>query len=161
MNQLHTLREELYASRGVRLYEEMLSRQITFYTFERNYRQLDAFIRLHYQLHSQHKLGDFNDREPLHDFLHELTRHLQNFVFSAKALVDHTRSYIKGSHGAQPEIGKEYAAKVAKHFGESGIGSFTKDVRDFFAHCSTPFISSVLWWLKRDPARAIYVTARH
>ncbi len=143
MNQRFALHEELYASRGVQLYNDLLSRQITSYTFEQNFRELDALIRLHYQLQTQHKLGDFHDRKPLHDFLFELTRRLQNFVFSAKALVDHTRNYVQGAHGGQAEIRKAYETEVAKHFGASGIGGFTKGLRDFFAHCSTPFISSV------------------
>jgi hypothetical protein len=138
------LREELYASRGAQLYNHMLSQQITFYTFEQNYRELDAFVRLHYQLQAQRKLGDFNNPKPLHDFLYELTRRLQNFVFSAKALVDHTRNYMERAHGERPEIGKAYELEKAKHFVVSGIGGFTKGLRDFFAHCSTPFLSSVL-----------------
>jgi hypothetical protein len=143
MNQYRALRDELHASRGVKLYNDMLSRQITFYTFEQNHAELDAFIRLHHQLKVKRQLGDFENRKPLHDFLYELTRRLQNFVFAAKALVDHTRNYVQESHGGHPNIYPTYQAQVVKHFGKSGIGAFTKCLRDYFAHCATPFISSL------------------
>jgi hypothetical protein len=139
----YVLREELLASRGVQLQQAILSRQITSYTFTRNFEELDGLIRLHYQLRLKGKLGDFH-RKPLHDFLFELTRRLQNFVFAAKALVDHTRNYIETSHSGQPQIARAYSRAVRKHFGVTGVGAFTKGLRDFFAHCSTPFISSTI-----------------
>jgi hypothetical protein len=137
------LYDQLHASRGVRLYSDLLSRQITFYTFQRNHADLERLINLHYQLEMMGKLGDFLDQKPLHNLLFEVTRQLQNFVFAAKALVDHTRNYMKLWHDDRPDIMTAYQAKVVQHFVKSGIGPFTKCLRDYFAHCTTPFISSL------------------
>jgi hypothetical protein len=142
-SEYEALHDDFLASRGVKLYNDLLSRQITFYTFLHNHADLDDLIRLHYQLEIKGTLGDFNNQKPLHDLLFEVTRRLQNFVFAAKALVEHTRNYIKLWHHDQPDIMAAYQAKVTEHFVESGIGPFTKCLRDYFAHCTTPFISSL------------------
>jgi hypothetical protein len=137
------LHDALRTSRGVRLHNDLLSRQITFYTFQHNHAELDDLIRLHYHLAMKGKLGDFYNRKPLHDLLFEVTRRLQNFVFAAKTLVEHTRNYMKLWHHDQAAIITAYQAKVTQHFVASGIGPFTKCLRDYFAHCTTPFISSL------------------
>jgi hypothetical protein len=142
-SEYQALHDELRASRGVRLYSDLLSRQITFYTFQRNHDELEQLISLHYQLETKGKLGDFTNQKPLHDHLFEVTRRLQNFVFAAKTLVEHTRNYMKLWHHDRPDIMVAYRTKVTQHFVEKGIGPFTKGLRDYFAHCSTPFISSL------------------
>jgi hypothetical protein len=143
LSDYEALHDELRTSRGVRLYDDLLSRQLTFYTFQHNHAELDDVIRLHYRLQMKGELGDFHNRKPLHDLLFEVTRRLQNFVFAAKTLVEHTRNYMKLWHHDQPDIMAAYQAQVIQHFVESGIGPFTKCLRDYFAHCTTPFISSV------------------
>lgn len=142
-NEYQALHDALRASRGVRLRSDLLSRQITFYTFQHNHAELEALIGLHYQLQIKGKLGDFRDRQPLHDLLFEATRRLQNFVFAAKALAEHTRNYMELWHRDQPSVMADYQAKVNEHFVTSGIADFTKCLRDYFAHCTTPFISSL------------------
>ena len=136
--------QKLKASRGVEIQSEIRSRQVTSYTFVTNFQELQLLTQEHFKLRSDGKLGDFYNREPLHAFLFELTRRLQNFVFAAKALVDHTRNYVERLHKASPSVLQSYRRQVQASFGKSGIAAFTKGLRDFFAHCSTPFISSTI-----------------
>lgn len=138
-----TLQKEFYASEGVKIYNAFSSSRITFYTFQTNFEELDTLIRLHFKLRSERKLGDFNDRQPLNDFLFELTRRLHNFAFSAKSLVDHTRHFITQSY-PKAEIQAEYNSQVAKFFIDGGIADFTSGLRNFFGHVTAPFILSVL-----------------
>lgn len=90
----------------------------------------------------ENKLGDFYNRAPLESLLIELTRLLHNFVFSAKSLVEHTRNFIKRWYAHDSAINAEYTAEIARQFGASGIGAFSADLRNFFGHATSPFLSS-------------------
>jgi hypothetical protein len=140
----HELRDRFYASEGVKLYNRILSLQLSFYSFDANFRELHRFINLHFLLQQERRLGDWNNRRPLHDYLMELTRLLHNFLASAKSLVDHTRNFVKQSYGEGSTPAKVYEAEVDKRFTANPLSRFTQDLRNVFTHVNMPFISSVL-----------------
>ncbi len=120
----------------------MFAGQTSSYVFQRNFHELMSFIGLHYKLQSEGKLRDALNREPLYEFLHELTRRLHNFVFAAVCFVQHTDNFVKEIHGDAAPIKAPYDVEYNRHFG-SGIHGFTVTLRDFFAHNATPFVQSV------------------
>lgn len=150
------LREEFRQSDGYRIRHDLIAIQVTYYAFETNFEELDCLIRLHYKLKSESKLGDFHDREPLQNLLIELTRRLHNFVFAAKSLVEHTRNFIKRWYGGNAAINAEYSAEIASCFGSMGIGAFTADLRNFFAHSTSPFLISRTAGSHPSPSEPLY-----
>jgi hypothetical protein len=138
------LQKDFYASEGVKLYNASLAQQFACYTFQVNFKELYDHIKLHFVLESEHKLGDFNNREPLHNFLIELTRRLHNFLASAKTLVDNTRSFVIHAYGKDSGLFKEYRDAFDRTIAKSAVCKFTADLRNFFTHVGAPFIYSVM-----------------
>lgn len=138
------LRDEFFASEGVRVHRLFLSNRITFLTFQTNYIELKNLIREHGSLHIAGKLGDAYDRAPLHAYLQEVTRRLHNFLASAKSLVDTTRNFIDAAYGNRPEVVGEYQNAVRDRFDNNALCKFILDLRIFFTHISPPFVASVM-----------------
>ena len=142
--EIAALRAELAGSEGVSLYHGFLSMNTSWNTFECNFHELFRIVQVHFKLHSERKLGDFHNRAPLNSLLLEATTRLHNFVFSAKSLAEHTRNFVKHALKANDRALDEYQRKVSVDFVNSGLGPFTKELRDFFAHVSSPFIISMI-----------------
>jgi hypothetical protein len=138
------LQKEFYASEGVKLYNASLAQRSACYTFQINFSALHQHIKLHFELESEHKLGDFNNREPLHQFLIELTRRLHNFLASATTLMDNTRSFVIHAYGKRSELYREYREAFLRTIDKSPVCKFTADLRNFFTHVGAPFIDSVM-----------------
>jgi hypothetical protein len=138
------LQQEFYASEGVKLYNASLAQRSACYTFQVNFNELHEFIKLHFTLESEHKLGDFNHREPLHQFLIELTRRLHNFLASATSLMDNTHSFVIHAYGRRSDLYKEYRQALSQTIEKSIVCEFTADLRNFFTHVGAPFIDSVM-----------------
>lgn len=142
LRRYNLLRKDLDNSDGLRIHRLFLSNQTSVYVFEANFRELFSFIRLHYKLQSEDKLGDFLNREPLHNFLLELTRRLHNFTYAAASLVQHTRTFVCKAYGRNSPMFQEYLRQRESYF-DSGIEEFTTILRDFFAHKTVPAVYSV------------------
>ncbi len=138
----HDLLKELENSEGLRLHRLFLSNQTSIYVFDANLHEVFSFIRLHYKLRSEDKLGDFFNRKPLHDFLLELTRRLHNFTSAAASLVKHTQTFVCRAYGRRSPMFDQYQRKRARCF-DSGIEEFTTMLRNIFAHKSAPDVYSV------------------
>jgi hypothetical protein len=61
-------RSAYFASKGVSQYNAFLSNKLTFYAFENNHRELMHHVKRHYELRLNGKLGDWNNKTPLHVF---------------------------------------------------------------------------------------------
>jgi hypothetical protein len=136
------LQDEFYASEGVKLYNASLAQRSTCYTFQINCNELYQHIKLHFELESEHKLGDFDNREPLNRFLIELTRRLHNFLAAAKTLMDNTRSFVVHAYGEDSKFYKEYREALLRTIDKSPVRKFTADLRNYFTHVGAPFIHS-------------------
>jgi hypothetical protein len=143
LEQYWSLRDQFHASDGVKLYNHFLSTQLSYYTFEVNFRELHDFIKLHFRPKLKGGLGDWENKQPLHDYLTELTRRPHNCLPSAKSLVDHTRNFVKDSYPDHSVARKEFDAEISKRFTTNPVCKFTQDLRVFFTHIRMPFISSV------------------
>lgn len=137
------LQHQFYASEGVKLYNASLAQRAACYTFQINFNELYAFVKLHFDLESEGRLGDFNHREPLHKYLIELTRRFHNFLTSATTLMENTKSFVIHYYGRQSAIYKEYQAEV-RSVEANPVCQFTADLRNFFTHVEAPFIDSVM-----------------
>jgi hypothetical protein len=150
------LREEFRASDGYRIRHDLIAIQVTYHAFETNFEELDCLIRLHYKLKSEGKLGDFYDREPLQNLLIEVTRRLHNFVIAAKSWTEHTQNFITRWYRRKAAINAEYDAEFASCFGSTGIGPFTADLRNYFAHSTSPFLVSRTAGSHPSPSEPLY-----
>jgi hypothetical protein len=138
------LQKDFYASEGVKLYNASLAQRSSCYTFQTNFTELYQHIKSHFELQSEHKLGDFRNEEPLHAFLYELTRRLHNFLASAKTLMDNTRAFVIHAYGKDSELFKEYVDAIRRSVDKSPVCRFTADLRNFFTHVGAPFVDSVM-----------------
>lgn len=102
------LREALETADAFRIRRTIFAGQTSSYVFQRNFHELMSFVDLHYKLQSEGKLGDALNREPLHEFFHELTRRLHNFVFAAACFVQHTDNFVREIHGDAAPIKAPY-----------------------------------------------------
>ena len=138
------LRERFFASKGVQQYNAFLSNRLAHYTFETNYHDIKDLIQSHFTRRVNGQLGDWNNKEPLHTFLMEVTRLLHNYLAAAKSLVDNTRYFVKNTFGESSTPHREYESEVKRRFGNSPVSKFTLDLRRNMTHVCMPFISSVM-----------------
>jgi len=66
----------------------------------------------------------------------EVARRLQNYVASAKALVEHTRRVVRKKYKGT-EFMKEYQQQVDVNFKDSSLAQFVEDLRDYMLHRSS------------------------
>lgn len=138
------LRRQFYASEGLKLYNASLAQRSACYAFQMNFKELLDHIKLHFELQSEHKLGDFRNDKPLHQFLIELSRRLHNFLCSATTLMDNTRSFVVRAYGRKSQLYKEYRDGFERTIAKRPICYFTDDLRNFFTHVGAPFVTSVM-----------------
>jgi hypothetical protein len=137
------LQRQFWDSKGMKMYQAAQARQIAGYSFEVNFRELITLVSAHFHLASEGKLGDWNKREPLHQYLLEVTRRLQNFLTSASSLIDQTACFVKQSYGRSSNASMEYKQGVAEKLERKPVVAFTAKLRNLFLHETTPFLDSV------------------
>jgi hypothetical protein len=138
------LQKDFYASKGVKLYNASLAQRSACYAFQMNFKELHDHIKLHFELQSEGKLGDWRNKKPLHRFLTELSRRLHNFLSSATTLTDNTRCFVVRSYGRKSELYTEYRDAFDRTIAKSPVCCFAADLRNFFTHVGSPFIDFVM-----------------
>lgn len=79
----------------------------------------------------------------------ELSRHIHNFVASAKTLVDHTRVFIE-EHYAATSVISSYKAQISSTFANDPVSKFVHDLRNYMLHKGLPN-SHMFLTFKQDP----------
>lgn len=133
--------EEIEKSIHIRAYVKMRELSLSLYTLEENYQllkqNLDINNDIDYQLQFEYKPL----RWQYHPMQEETYRLLLNFVASAMALVEHTRSITKEIY-SKLEFQKEYQDKVNRDLGYEPVNVFIKDLRSYILHSKFPFVGT-------------------
>src|SRR5689334_16937897 len=115
LRQYHELRAKLEASDALRLQQAARLGRSRFYTYEANMRELFSLVCSHSRLQREDRLGDFLNRKPLHNFLYECTRRLQNFVTSAVVLINYSKKVVENDHRKNPQVMTSFRKGIAAH----------------------------------------------
>jgi len=137
------LEQQFWDSKGVEMYRSAQAGQIAGYSFEVNFQQLITIVSAHFHLADKGKLRDWHEREPLHQYLFEASRRLQNFLASASALVAQTACFVKRSYRGRSNVLKEYEQGRRERLDSKPVIAFTSKLRNLFLHETIPFLQSV------------------
>jgi hypothetical protein len=116
--------------------------------FVSNYSQLRTLLEKFADPQIALELWAVTNRHKLDAFQQEVLRHLQNYLASAKSLVQHTRNLAEEMLGGT-ESSKKYDKLIKEGFTDSPVVQFVEDLRDYTLHNQLPLTSAVLHW-ERD-----------
>lgn len=79
----------------------------------------------------------------------ELSRHVHNFVASAKTLVDHTRVFVE-EHYADTPVLSSYRDQITSTFANDPVSKFVHDLRNYMLHKGLPN-SHMFMFIEKGP----------
>ncbi|MGP1716450.1 MAG: hypothetical protein ACTS9Y_04665 [Methylophilus sp.] len=141
---------QILESPGVKFLNQLHARSFSLNTFQMNASELiEATLKVNDPEHGLSLMSQ-DHRDAGRQAHRELSRHIHNFVASAKALVDHTRVFMR-EHYAGTETYKKYDAQVTNTFSKNAVSKFVHDLRNYILHRGMPN-SHMFLSMKQDPS---------
>lgn len=108
------------------------------YIFEGNAAELENKLLL---LEKPKSLQRFNLVDNKNNFVfNDLIRLLHNFLSSAKALIDHTRVFLK-EHYNEQSVQQDYTLEIKENFQNDQLCRFVQDLRNYMVHRGIPGVN--------------------
>lgn len=121
---------------GYNFLKQLEKFSLSFYVFDRNYKEFIKFLHSAIQISSTSHL----DKDEHDKVMAEITRLLHNFVASVQTLIDNTRVYYRKEYG-ENGLFPDYNEEIQERFIKNNLQSFVKDLRQHFQHYRIPLIS--------------------
>jgi len=137
------LAQEVHNSFAAKVSGRLETLRINFYVFDRNYQELIRILEGIKNTEVWFKIWDPKNPEALDILLCETARLLQNFLASAKALVEHTQIVISSWYKST-EFLDEYHCQVTTRFRNNPLIGFVEELRNFGLHYSIPVTNANL-----------------
>jgi hypothetical protein len=136
--------KEIENSIQIRAYAMMRQLSLSVKTFEKNYELFKQHLESINNMDYWFELSD-SRRSPMkweyHASDQETYRQLLNFVASAQALVEHTRSLVEELY-LETDFQKEYQDKVNKELKDHPTRKFVQELRNYVLHSKFPFVGA-------------------
>lgn len=143
MDDPYELSAEVYKSEAYKIWLRLDTLAINWFVYERNYQKLSELLVASERPESHTKIWiQERDRERM-IVMREIVRLFQNYLASAKSLVDHTRKLVEEWYSGSVFF-EEYNIEVKERFRNSEIASFIKGLRNYTLHYSLPFTTAYL-----------------
>lgn len=142
-DELRALAEEVNKSNALRYEEQIETLRMSYFVFHRNYEELKRFIGLRDNSSKMLELWSLRNRHKLEIFINELLRLFQNYLASAKSLVDQTRVAVREWYD-DTDFLNEYQNQVDTRFKENTLSGFIEDLRNYSLHYSLPITHATL-----------------
>ena len=120
-DELLALAEEVNKSNALRYEGRIVTLRMSYFVFHRNYEELKSFIGVKDNPKKMLELWDMRNRNKLEIFINELLRLFQNYLASAKSLVDQTRVAIREWY-KNSDFLKEYQTQIEYPFHAKTFG---------------------------------------
>src|SRR6267143_1847756 len=133
------LMKQLEATEGWKIRQRILFHSVSYRIFMGNYEELKNALEAYHNPDFALPLWSVTNRPQLDLFQTSIVRMLQNYVASAKSLVDHTRKFVR-TYYAGTDFEKNYDSKVDEVF-HNLFCAFIMDLRDYILHNGLPLTS--------------------
>jgi hypothetical protein len=131
------LTEEILASPGYTLSQQLKTFAVTVFTLDGNYEEFRRYIELLVSEDAADQLLPMRNRDQLDGALVQTIRLLHNFVAAAFSLVDHTRRvYRKLNSDAKPF--PDYQSRLESELAKDPLVQFVQDLRNHCIHRNLP-----------------------
>jgi len=141
------LSKRIESSEGLKVQQKMDWLGTSYRAFVQNYNELKVLLQKFNNPNVALELWTVTNRPQLDAFQQEVLRRLQNYLASAKSLVQHARKLADEMLG-NTESHKQYDALLKVGFTDSPLVQFVEDLRDYALHNQLPVTSAVLHWEK-------------
>lgn len=136
-NEVLDLAKRISESDAIRYEERIVALQIRYSVFDRNFQELNKLVGIRKDQNKMNELWALNNRQKLNIVIIEILRLFQNYLSSAKSLVDQTRANIKTWYG-ESAFWKEYDREIKVRFVKNPTAGFIEDLRNYNLHYSLP-----------------------
>jgi hypothetical protein len=143
--------QKIHASSGVKFLNQLHARSFSFNIFQMNALELMEATRNVRDPEQGLSLMSQDNKEAGQQAHRELSRHVHNFVASAKTLVDHTRVFIE-EHYADTTVLSSYKDQITSTFASDPVSKFVHDLRNYMLHKGLPN-SHMFMYLEQDPKK--------
>jgi hypothetical protein len=140
-DELRALIEETHNSEAIKHLGRLETLRANFYVFNRNYQELKKLLETLKKGETAFHLWDLRNGQQLDIAINEVLRMLQNYLASAKSLVDQTRVIIRGWY-TETNFMHEYEKQVDSRFVGNPLAGFIEDLRNFSLHYSLPLANA-------------------
>ena len=134
LNNPSEISKRIHASVAYRIYTMLLTLDINFFVFDKNYRDLKLAIDAFSQPEKIHLLFDQRESQII---LYHVVRLVHNYLAAAKTLIDHTRMIINDWY-KQTDFLDEYKEQIKTRFTNNELAGFIEDLRNYALHYSLP-----------------------
>jgi len=132
--------KQIEATEGWKIRQRIARHAISYGIFMGNYDELKRALEAYHNPDFALTLWSVSNRPKLDLFQTSIVRMLQNYVASAKSLVDHTRKFVR-TYYTGTDFEKNYKEKVAQIF-HNPFCAFIMDLRDYILHNGLPQTSA-------------------
>lgn len=153
MNNKPDIEEDAYrrilASSGIKYLNQLHARSFSLNIFKMNALELTEATRKVRDPDQGLALMSQDNKEAGQQAHRELSRHIHNFVASAKTLVDHTRVFVEEHYADTPVI-SSCKAQITSTFSNDPVSKFVHDLRNYMLHKGLPN-SHMFMSFEQDP----------
>jgi len=140
---IQSIIEEIRDSDAVRIEGRLITLNDNFLVFRRNFIELKKIlVDANKNTKAMLEIWSIKNRDKLDLLNIEITRLLQNFLASAKALVVQTRVAIKEHWYKGSDFSIEYQDKIDKTFKNNNFVKFIEELRNYCLHFALPFTNA-------------------
>lgn len=143
--------QKIHASSGVKFLNQLHARSFSLNIFQMNALELMEATRKVRDPEQGLSLMSQDNKEAGQQAHRELSRHVHNFVASAKTLVDHTRVFIE-EHYADTTVLSSYKDQITSTFANEPVSKFVHDLRNYMLHKGLPN-SHMFMYFEQDPEK--------
>lgn len=133
--------DEVNGSKAIVYEGRITTLRLSYVVFQGNYEELRNFCLIKNHPEKIMDLWDYNNRKLFDKFLVELVRLFQNYLSSAKSLVEQTnvviREWYKGT-----DFLKEYQYQIDSRFRGNSLIRFIEDLRNYCLHYALPICNA-------------------
>lgn len=141
--------QRILASPGMKFLNQLHARSFSLNIFQMNALELMEATRKVRDPDQGISLMSQDNKEAGQQAHRELSRHVHNFVASAKTLVDHTRVFVE-EHYADTPVLSSYRDQITSTFANDPVSKFVHDLRNYMLHKGLPN-SHMFMFFEQDP----------
>ncbi len=148
-DELLALAKEVNESNALRYEGRIETLQMSYFVFNRNYQELNKLLEIRNNPQKMLELWDLRNRHKLDIVINEVLRLFQNYLASAKSLVDQIRVVIREWYKGTDFL-KEYQDQIDSRFKNNPLAGFIEDLRNYNLHISLPITNATFSVQKDD-----------
>ena len=136
-NESLALAIEIGKSDAIKYEGRIKALQMSYYVFNRNFQELANLIGIRNDPRKIRELWALHNRPKLRAVMLEILRLFQNYLASAKSLVDQTRVIVRTWYRDSVFL-EEYQKEINARFVKNPTAGFIEDLRNYSLHYSLP-----------------------